>query len=841
MELGEARSCEVRNAGGKGASLASLLRQGLPVPAGLVISSSAYDEYLRPAFRPIENLLGARNPDAPCSAAELSRQMRDLLLDLAIPIRVEEELHAALDRFPSGQGFAVRSSSTLEDLAGAAFAGMHETFLNCQHLPRLLAAVRNCYLSLWSERAIAYRDHKGFRHLDSRMAVVIQSMIDCDVAGVGFSVHPVTGDLRTMVINANLGLGDSVVNGEHAVDHIELDKVTGEIRCSIPGRKQSKIVCDPLDGGVRQVDLDATNAAATCLTPCQIDQLGAMMLRVENAAAFPQDIEWGFANGVMHLFQARPITCIPPRWTRDESAERFPNVMTPLSWDLVDAGFHQSLDYSLKLMGSPSFDGQWFASHDHYIYGNQNAVELYLGRPPFVINSLDDLREAIPDLLQRYRWVQDLPVTWSRDLDGFLLQVGRLSSQPVEEWTNVRHLWDHITEIARVGTGYFLPNIAISITQVKLHRVLFHLLTLVTGESRTPRLFDSLMAFCETTTWQINRELHDLAVLAEQDSELKTMILDQDSLGIIDGNALHRFPEFEGLFEAFLASHGHREPELDAYHATWGEVPWIVLDHVRLILRSLKKTPTPVQKEHTLRIRMQKAEASLFARVPGDLQFFFRELLRLARLYTGLDDREHYQTTRLTPPLRRALRTLGSQLVARGFLEDPMDVFFARKASLEEAVMRDEEEGWRALAEIIRTGKDAYRRDELRRPDWVLGELSGNAPAVDADACQGTLRGIPASSGQVEGVVCQVLSEADFASVPEGAILVARTTNPSWTPLFHTAAGVITESGGPLSHGAITAREMHIPAVMAVRDALHNLPSGQRVRLNGTRGEIELL
>ncbi len=842
LTLDEQRCCDLRNAGGKGSSLASLRQQGFPVPAGLVISSDSYDEFLRPVFRSLESLLKDWDADRPGAAADLSTQARKRLEALVIPAAIDEELRSALLRFPSNQGFAVRSSSTLEDLSGAAFAGMHETWLNCHGLPRLLETIRCCYLSLWSERAITYRQHKGFHHLDSRMAVVIQAMVDCEVAGVGFSVHPVTGDLQTMVVNANFGLGDSVVNGEHEVDHLELDKTTGSVSRSIPGQKKTKVVCDPVEGGIREVALDAATGSATCLTSWQIDQLSALMLRVEEATGFPQDIEWGFAKGAVHLFQARPITSIPPRWTRDESAERFPNVMTPLSWDLVDEGFHKSLDHSLDLMGLPSFDGQWFASHDHYIYGNQNAVELYLGRAPFLINNFDDLREVIPDLRSRYRWVQDLPATWSRDLDKFLLGVGRLASQPVEEWNDMPRLWNQIMEISRVGNEYFLPNIAISITQSKLHRVLFHLLSLAVGESRTPELFDSLLAFCETTTWEINRELYDLAVMADQNDNLKATILKEDSRHIIDSEILSRFPEFGRSFESLIERHGHREPELDAYHATWIEVPWIVLDHVRLMLRSLQTTTPPVRKERTLRTRMLQAEVILFAALPEDLHYFFRELLRLTRLYTGLDDREHYQTTRLTPVLRRAVRSFGSRLVEDGHLDDPMDVFFARKADLEAAVASNDEAGWQTLATIINSAKEVYQRDEARRPEWILGEQAEDTNLVDSESGdQQILRGIPASSGQIEGVVCQVWSEADFSSVPEGAILVARTTNPSWTPLFHAAAGVITESGGPLSHGAITAREMHIPAVMAVRDAMLKLPTGQRVRLNGTSGEIQIL
>ena len=158
-------------------------------------------------------------------------------------------------------------------------------------------------------------------------------------------------------------------------------------------------------------------------------QLTDLLLRIETSYRFPQDIEWGFADGQLFLLQSRPITTIPPRWTRDESAERFPNVITPLTWDFVDSGFHRSLNYSFRLMGFPPFNGKWFGMQEHYIYGNQNAVELYGRRSPFLVRNIEELRAALPKLRDEFRWVQELPVTWARDLDFYLISIGKFMSR----------------------------------------------------------------------------------------------------------------------------------------------------------------------------------------------------------------------------------------------------------------------------------------------------------------------------------------------------------------------------------------------------------------------------
>jgi pyruvate,water dikinase len=191
----------------------------------------------------------------------------------------------------------------------------------------------------------------------------------------------------------------------------------------------------------------------------------------------------------------------------------------------------------------------------------------------------------------------------------------------------------------------------------------------------------------------------------------------------------------------------------------------------------------------------------------------------------------------LTLPLRRGLRELGSRLVALRVVADPYDVFFARRPQIDEALRLDADDGWRRLAAQIAEQKTAYLAARERRPEWVLGE----ATAVDDDNGDDALAGLPGSPGIAEGVVHVVMSSDDFGAFPKGAVLVARTTNPAWTPLFYSAAAVVTESGGPLSHGAVTAREMRIPAVMSVKGVLARLRNGARVRVDGGQGRVKLL
>ena len=422
VKFSEPAATRLELSGGKGSNLAILTQRGFPVPPGFVVTAQAYRDFISGAGELMRQVKDFTFDDAGRLRME-SQKLREALDRFSLPGDAIQQVRGQLGEFHKTQAFSVRSSSTMEDLAGAAFAGQHETYLNCSGTEEILTKIKACYLSLWADRAMAYRHQQRFDHGQAVMAVVVQQMVQCDVAGVGFSVNPVSGDLNEMVVDANFGLGESVVSGEGEVDHFTIDRVTRGIRSATIAWKSRKIVS--VAGGTEEVHLSGTEGAQPCLTTEETAQLAGLLLEVEKSYGFPQDIEWGFAGGRLYPLQSRPVTTIPPRWTRDESAERFPNVITPLTWDFVDSGFHRSLNYSFRMMGFPPFNGKWFGMHGHYIYGNQNAVELYGRRAPFMVRDLDELRAAIPTLRDRFRWVQELPVTWARDLDFYLISIGR--------------------------------------------------------------------------------------------------------------------------------------------------------------------------------------------------------------------------------------------------------------------------------------------------------------------------------------------------------------------------------------------------------------------------------
>lgn len=822
--LADPLACLVSRSGGKGASLA-LTAQHLPVPPGIVIGSDAYRQFIGPLYEPVSQILD----DGALDHAVRSERIRALLLAQPLPPLLVDELSRAMNAAGlSSVPVAVRSSGTMEDLPGAAFAGQHDTFLGVQGLDAVCDAVRRCYASLWNTQVLFYRERMNLAHLDAAMAVVVQLMVQVgadEAAGVAFSIDPVRGTLDEILINAAWGLGETVVAGEAPVDEFRLrrDDLV-ETETTIANKPEALIISE--DGGTRRVKIDPAKQSLAALNAAQRQAVARLALAAEACLGFPQDIEWAWQKEHLYLLQSRAVTRIPPRWTRDESAERFPNPITPLTWDLCEEGFHASLNYSFRLMGLPPFGDKWFVMRDYYIYGNQNAVRLYSGRTPErLLKDVASIQAALPQIAAQYAWIQELPVKWMRDLDIYLIEIGALMTEPLENRT-LPELWDYVLRINTLGARYFLPNIAISLTQRTLYAVLLQLLRLILPQEHAQQTFDQLLAFTDTKTGQVNAELWALSRLIRGDTGLRHASATLSGREMVQ--QLPQYPAFAHEFNAFLQRHGHRELDFDAYHPTWVEAPHTVMDHLKILCErpDEERSLTELRQKTT----QVEVERQVLNQAPDNLRYLVHEVIRLARAYTALDDLEHYQTTRLSLPFRRGLRAIGERLVAAGVLAQASDIYFVPFRILDTALRT---QSFESLPPAIAQHKRGYEAARQRTPDWVYGKqethemLSGHA-----------LKGLGGSPGIVEGAVFMVHSPEDFALFPRHAILVARTTNPAWTPLFYQASGVITESGGPLSHGAVTARELGLPAVMSVHNAMHILREGERVRIDGSRGSV---
>lgn len=833
LGLLDAAGAPLAEVGGKGRNLGALVQAGFAVPPGFVVTVAACE------------LIRARAPWLGAAVAALDAANHDRLREQCDGLRarlagldpgpeLRAALAAALDRLDEacpGAAVAVRSSSVLEDLAEAACAGQHDSFLNLRGRDAVLRGVCRCFASLWTDRAVLYRHHRGVTENEARMAVVVQRQLDCEAAGVAFSIDPVTARPDRISIDANLGLGDSVVSGEHAVDHFELDKRTLAVAERRLARKTHAIV--PAAAGVAEVEQAGARADAPALCDSRLAELGDLVRRVERRFGWPQDVEWGLWDGRLWLFQSRPVTTVAPRWTRDEAAERFPGPITPLAWDGIRAAFRRSLAHSLELMGLPPFTADWFEVFDEHVYGNQSAVALLAGCRPLRADSLAELDAEAPAFLLRFEWARALGTRWPSDLERYLLSLGRIEAAAIEDAV-APELLRLMDELLLAASDYFRPNIAISMGQSLLHAALRQLAALAVGPEQGPALADALLLGCETRTQLVDDELHALARHARADAALAAELLDRGGRGFQEAARLAAYPEFAARLARFLERHGHRELDIDPIHPTWSGRPELVLDAVGVLLRS-ERAPDPAQQLRVQQQRQFAAEQRLLAQLPERLRFFGHEVVRLARSFTALDDVEHYQTTRVNPLARRIALALGRRLQQRGILDQPEDVFFFRKAELDACVGAGAAADAAPFRAAVSLRKRRYRASRRQPPPW-----SRDAAAPPEATRRGRRRGLAASAGRVTARCFLVRGPEDFARFPAGAVLVARATNPSWTPLFYVAAAVVAETGGPLSHGAVTARELRLPAVMSVRGVMAELRDGQLVTVDGSEGTVWL-
>lgn len=784
------QASQVNLSGGKGASLARSTAAGFPVPPGAIVTAEAYRQWTDQSVLPQELLA---------------------------------EIHDWIARQPIGMTFAVRSSATAEDGQQHAFAGQHETFL---HVPaeEVPQRILECWHSRDGERAVAYRRQAGLRDDEVQMAVVLQWMVPAEAAGVGFCLDPIHGRTDVFSIDAAFGIGETVVSGAYPTDHFLINQTTGEIVSSHISRKDHHLGL----GRSGTEEFATKRPEAPACTPEQLRQLADLLRRVERHYGFPQDIEWAFHEGQLYLLQSRPITRIPEHWTREESAERFPNPISRLNWELTEEGFHRSLRFSFRLMGLPAYTGKWFARFDQYIYGQQTAVELYarFARQSVPEISPTNLPECLSQIRAKFGWVTELPSLWWRDFDTYLLQLGATETLPTA--TCPAEAWERIRTLQKIGSDYFQPNIAISITQRTLVHLLHHLLRFLAASApsklNVDQLHTDLLAWCDTKTGRVNQDLWELAQSIRRGGH-RELLLTRGGEALLASDWQSAQPDACAQLQHILQVHGHREWDFDPYIAPWRETPGLVLEMVRGLV---ERDVSPNEEARSARVRMQAAERIVMQQCPETAQFFLFELIRLARSYTSLDDIEHYQTLRLNLPMRRALRDLGTLLQAKGIVAEPLDVSFASCEWIEK-YLHDDVTG-DALAAEISAEKHRYQTAYHQNP---VHDRNASGPPPT-----GVLQGIPGSPGIARGTIQHVRSQQDYAAFKTGSILVARTTNPAWTPLFFRASAVVTECGGPLSHGAVTAREIGIPAVMAIPDVFNTLPDGIEAAVNGTEGHV---
>ncbi len=858
-DLQDVDATQVALVGGKGAHLGALSRiEGVRVPGGFCVTTEAFRRVMAGA-PPVDDLLDRLSrvdADDREAVRTLSAQIRRAVEEIAVPDDLAAAITGALARSGERAAYAVRSSATAEDLPTASFAGQQDTYLNVIGPTAVLQHISRCWASLFTERAVVYRRRNGIDDRSVHMAVVVQQMAFPHASGILFTADPVTGDRKVATVDAGFGLGEALVSGLVNPDVFAVRD--GKVVTRAIAAKQRAVTALPA-GGTREVAIDTQQQEQPALTDAQVVRLVELGRRIEAHFGRPQDIEWCLVDDGFRIVQSRPITTLFPV---PESGDGENHVY-------VSVGHGQMMTDPMKPLGFSMW--QLTAMVPMHEAGGRLFVDVTgrLASPASRAGLLDALgkgdpliRDALETVLDRGDFVPSLPDT------GPAGPPPGGAPAPIETDPAVV---TSLIERSRVSIAALERDI-----RTKSGPALFDFLLEAFEEHKRvlsdPLSIQAIMAGMEATWW-LNDKLQewlgeknaaDTLTLSAPDnitSEMGLALLDvadvvrplpevvaylqgvQDE-GFLDGLAkLAGGAEARDAIEAYLDRYGMRcVGEIDITRPRWRERPStlvpVILDNVRNFgpgaaarrfeqgrLRAQQKEQEVLSRLRALPDGHRKAEET-------------RRMIDRVRTFIGYREYPKYGIISRYFVYKQALMEEAGRLVQAGVIPEPEDVFYLTFQELHEVVRANRLEDQQLVAQR----KEAFRAYHALTPPRVLtsdGEALTGAYRRD-DVPAGALVGVPVSAGTVEGRARVVLDMAE-ADLEAGDILVTAFTDPSWSPLFVGIAGLVTEVGGLMTHGAVIAREYGLPAVVGVERATLLIRDGQRIRVHGADGYVEIL
>ncbi|KAL1897445.1 hypothetical protein Sste5346_004183 [Sporothrix stenoceras] len=889
--------------GGKGCNLGFLTQARFPVPPGFTVTTAAYVRFMDlSGLKPkILALVGAINYDNADDVEAKAATAREMVMQTLMPLELTSEItsHYAQLTGDDGDPFvAVRSSGTAEDLAEASFAGLHDTLLDIRGPEALIDAVRTCWASLWSARAVAYRHRNNFAHADVDLAVVVQRMVAAAAAGVLFTGNPMTAATDEMVINASWGLGEAVVSGIVNPDSFVLKDVgySLRIRDRTLGDKTHTIRRHPSGDqstgqGTITEDTPTALREAYSLTDDQALKLARLGQRVqEHYGGFPQDIEWALeGDNDLYLLQSRPITGVDfswdadleewqmfpeidgTTWTRSLADENWTGAISPLMYSVRAFSWAQGHECAAGVWGDPALqEKRYWKFHRATAYFNCDLER-------------DVVRNTIPPML-RPGLLANLPVPWREEVSaatfswfgyaklyarvetlrpqlykGFELQknkwYGKFATEgkgiPRSELSSlsdtalrfyVNRQLDIEDEYTRDMWTWFFINARDMLTLLSLMLQMWYdpedktaFQAVLTG---TPRASETMKA--NHMLWEMSQRIYKSPILsaaffAHQDAAFFEACAESD-----DGRT------FLEYYQGFLALYGQRGmPDRDIYFKRRWEDPSIDYRSLQAMLKT-PDAPDPQIKEHETNERREAFVDKVFAKMQrSTLGLFKVELFKVVLAwcieFVIVRDDERNFLDHCTLSIRWGFMEVGRRLAEYGVFESDDDVWFLSKQELYRL--------WdsRKMTPLVRAKIDARRRDFVRMmeretplPPYIVDNKAADLDA-DPSAFEGAgiFKGIGTAKGDVTATARVVRQLKDIGRVREGDILVVNSTDPGWTPVFHIISGIVLETGGILSHGSCLAREYGLPAVQLAR-AMQFIPDGATVTVNGDAGTVHL-
>ncbi|RPG50866.1 MAG: hypothetical protein CBB61_002915 [Gammaproteobacteria bacterium TMED1] len=847
----DTQEATLERVGGKGKSLSEMIRADLPVPGGFHITTTNYKDFV--SLHAIDQyiLQEATKTD---SKIEASEKIKKLFRANELPVPMKNEIREAYSALGENPAVAVRSSANAEDLPEMSFAGQQDTYLNIIGEEDLYRAIRDCWASLWTPRAISYRDRMGIAHEEVAMAVVVQLMVTSDVSGILFTANPTTGDRNEIIANASFGLGEAIVSGQVTPDTYIFDRNLYEMKEILLGSKEQMIVSDGEDGVLVQ-EVPKIKRDLPALNEEQLTDLVDLALKSEHHfGEVPQDIEWALKDDVLYLLQSRPITNLPPaplknlKWEppspgatllRRQIVENMPEPLSPLFDELyLEIALQEGMNRSLARSGSPykiedMTNGNVHVTVNGYAYQRRDFKPVE-GVDPKVLRNYD--------IKGQTEWWTKLSGFWQNEwLPEYKSAIQEYEKIDLALATD-EELFNGIRDLANEDGYYWEESSKVFATaKVTDEQLQAFLKSAAPNHNFTSGMF--LSGF-HSRTMQAQMDIWEIAKLIQGDDALMEIVSLTPAPRLLE--TLRHHPMATSVIEAinkYNDTYGHQIYSLDFAEPTAAEDTLPIMVALKSQVQDKNYDPLVQQTEVN---RKRKAAMREIREVLREQQLWqFRWHLWKARYFYPFREEVVFWLGGAWPVLRGMANELGKRMVKIGTFNSPDDIYFLRSESIDKAI--EARAVGNSVPELARVAAEARELREARKrihpPGAIPIDQHDNAAATQKlnSPTSNQMIGFAVSPGRIEGEVSVIMSPSDFDNMKPNTILVCPMTTPAWTQLFSHAVALVTDIGSILAHGSIVAREFGIPAVLGLGNVTQRLKSGQRILVDGDAGTIEIL